>query len=72
MDRGGDWTEAASGQRQRVDIGGEWTEAYVWDIFSACLDYLIKKTALFLSYSLQTTLLYLPTKNQRNIVQPAG
>ena len=26
MDRGGEWTEVASGQRWRVDIGGEWTE----------------------------------------------
>ena len=26
MDRGGEWTEAASGQRRRVDRGGEWIE----------------------------------------------
>ena len=26
MERGGEWTEVASGQRWRVDIGGEWTE----------------------------------------------
>ena len=26
MDRGGKWTEVASGNRWRVDIGGEWTE----------------------------------------------
>ena len=26
MDRGGEWTEVASGQRWRVDNSGEWTE----------------------------------------------
>ena len=44
-DRGGERTEAASGQRRRADRGGERTEAAmdVWDIVSACLNYLIKK-----------------------------